>query len=206
MKPIFFRDRKPFDYLINYVRSHWLSKPNRIPYRLLSVPCSTGEEPYSIAMTLMEAGLSSNQFRIDAMDISKQVIVKAQQGIYGKNSFRGEDFVDRNRYFRQTSEGYEVCSFVRSTVNFQQSNILNLSSIIKAKYDIIFCRNLLIYLEPSACTQVFNILYSLLVTDGLLFVGSAETGKTPSNLFTSISQPSVFAYHQSRSLNHHRYQ
>ncbi|EKF00018.1 MULTISPECIES: CheR family methyltransferase [unclassified Tolypothrix] len=189
----FFRDRKPFDFLINYVRTEWLVKPSSAMLRVLSVPCSTGEEPYSIAIALMEAGLTTSRFHIDAIDISQQVITKAKRGIYGKNSFRGEDFVDRNRYFQQIAEGYEVSPAVRVSVNFRQGNILNFPHI-KSKYDLIFCRNLLIYLEPSACTQIFKILHQLLPPDGLLFVGSAETGKTPSNLFTSIRQPSTFVY------------
>jgi chemotaxis protein methyltransferase WspC len=190
----FFRDRKPFDFLISYIRSEWSAKSSHSILRVLSVPCSTGEEPYSIAIALMSAGLNTSQFRIDAMDISKKVIAKAQRAIYGKNSFRGQEFVDRNRYFQQIAEGYEVSPSVRVTVNFRQGNLLNLSDIIKSKYNIIFCRNLLIYLEPSACTQVFNILHQLLQPDGLLFVGAAETAKTPSNLFASIRQPSAFAY------------
>jgi chemotaxis protein methyltransferase WspC len=193
----FFRDRKPFDFLINYVRTEWLIKPSSGTLRVLSIPCSTGEEPYSIAIALMEAGLSTSRFHIDAMDISNQVITKAKRGIYGKNSFRGEEFVERNRYFQQIAEGYEVSPNVRASVNFRQGNILNFPNI-KNQYDVIFCRNLLIYLEPSACTQVFKILHQLLQPDGLLFVGAAETGKTPNNLFTSIRQPSTFAYRKSK--------
>jgi chemotaxis protein methyltransferase WspC len=185
----FFRDRKSFDFLINFVRSQWLTKFNHSTLRLLSVPCSTGEEPYSIAIVLMEAGLSPSQFCIDAIDISKQAIAKAQQGIYGKNSFRGEVLVDRNRYFQQTAEKYEICSSVRNAVNFKQGNLLNTFSSVQLKYDVIFCRNLLIYLEDSACAEVFKTLNRLLLPDGLVFVGSAETAKVPSNLFTSIRQP-----------------
>lgn len=185
----FFRDRKSFDFLIQFVRSQWLAKSSQSTFRLLSVPCSTGEEPFSIAITLMEAGLSPAQYRIDAIDISKHAIAKAQRGIYGKNSFRGEEFVDRNRYFQQTSEGYKISLPLRNVVNFRQGNIIDTFSDVQAKYDIIFCRNLLIYLESSACTQVLNTLNHLLLPRGLLFVGSAETGKIKSELFTSMRQP-----------------
>lgn len=185
----FFRDRKSFDFLIKFVRSQWLAKSSQSTFRLLSVPCSTGEEPFSIAIALMEAGLSPSQFRIDAIDISNQAITKAQRGIYGKNSFRGEEFVDRNRYFQQTAEGYKVSLSLRNLVNFRQGNIIDTFSDVQAKYDIIFCRNLLIYLESSACTKVLNTLNRLLLPRGLLFVGSAETGKIKSELFTSMRQP-----------------
>lgn len=193
----FFRDRKPFDLLINYVRSEWLKKSGSTKLRLLSVPCSSGEEPYSMAIALLEAGLSVNRFSIDAIDISKQAIAKAQRGIYGKNSFRGEDWIERDRYFQETVAGYEVIPAVRNIVKFRQGNLLDVFSAAETKYNIIFCRNLLIYLEPTACTQVFNTLDRLLLPNGLLFVGSAETGKVPSEPFISIRQSFTFAYRKS---------
>ncbi|MEP0857567.1 CheR family methyltransferase [Trichocoleus sp. DQ-U1] len=196
----FFRDRKPFDLLINYVQSEWLKKSGSTKLRLLSVPCSSGEEPYSMAIALIEAGLSVNRFSIDAIDISKHAIAKAQRAIYGKNSFRGEDWIHRDRYFQQTVAGYEVIAPVRSTVNFRQGNLLDVFSAAQSKYDIIFCRNLLIYLEPTACTQVFNTLDRLLLPNGLLFVGAAETGKVPSDRFMSIRQSFTFAYRKSEAI------
>jgi chemotaxis protein methyltransferase WspC len=196
----FFRDRKPFDFLINYVRTNWPSSSHPTKLRLLSVPCSSGEEPYSIAIAVLEAGLPAHRFSIDAIDISKQAITKAKRAVYGKNSFRGESWVDQNRYFQPTAEGYEVISPVRSTVNFRQGNLLNVFSNTQTKYDIIFCRNLLIYLEPSACTQVLTILERLLVPKGLLFVGASETAKVPSERFTSIRQSFTFAYQKVESV------
>ena len=193
----FFRDRKPFDFLINYVRSEWLNKSGSTKLRLLSVPCSSGEEPYSMAIALLEAGLSVNRFSIDAIDISKQAIAKAQRGIYGKNSFRGEDWIKRDRYFQQTVAGYEIIAPVRNLVNFRQGNLLDIFNTTETKYNIIFCRNLLIYLEPTASTQVFNTLDHLLLPNGLLFVGAAETGKVPSHPFISIRQSFTFAYRKS---------
>lgn len=193
----FFRDRKPFDLLINYVRSEWLKKSGWTKLRLLSVPCSSGEEPYSMAIALLEAGLSVNRFSIDAIDISKHAIAKAQRGIYGKNSFRGEDWIERDRYFHKTVAGYEVIPALRNIVKFRQGNLLDVFSAAKTKYNIIFCRNLLIYLEPTACTQVFNTLDRLLLPNGLLCVGAAETGKVPSKPFISIRQSFTFAYRKS---------
>ncbi|WGV27143.1 CheR family methyltransferase [Halotia branconii] len=185
----FFRDRKSFDFLMSFVRSQWLSRSGQSKLRFLSIPCSTGEEPYSIAIALIEVGLSPSDFCIDAVDISKQAIVKAQQGTYGKNSFRSEALVDRNRYFQQIVEKYKVCSLIQNLVNFKQGNILNIFVNMQLQYDVIFCRNLLIYLEDSACTEVLKVLNRLLLPNGLLFVGTAETAKVPSHLFTSIRQP-----------------
>lgn len=195
----FFRDRKPFDFLVNFVRSEWLLKPNATKLRVLSVPCSTGEEPYSIAIALLEAGLPVNRFSMDAIDISSLAIAKAQRAIYGKNSFRGEDWVERNRYFQPVTEQrvadkYELCSLVRQAVNVRQGNLLDLIAETHLKYDIIFCRNLLIYLEDSACQQILNTLHCLLSSQGLLFVGASETGKVPGDRFSYLRQSFTFAY------------
>lgn len=183
----FFRDRKPFEFLIEQARS-------RESLRILSAPCSTGEEPYSIAISLLEAGLSVDRFRIDAIDISKTAIAKAKRGIYGKNSFRGEAWIDRNRYFQPTQDGHEVKSFVHKAISFYQGNILTAFSAAQATYDIIFCRNLLIYLSRAACEQVFNTLEQLLSPNGLLFVGASEAAKVPGDRFTSVRQPFTFAF------------
>lgn len=190
----FFRDRKPFDFLINYVRTNYNLSSHPTKLRLLSVPCSSGEEPYSMAIALLDAGVPAHRFSIDAIDISQSAIAKAKRAVYGNNSFRGESWVNQNRYFQPTANGYEVISSVRSAVNFQQGNLLNAFSNTPTKYDIIFCRNLLIYLEPAACTQVLTILERLLTANGLLFVGASETAKIPSDRFTSIRQSFTFAY------------
>lgn len=190
----FFRDRKPFDFLVNFVQTKWLAKLGATKLRVLSVPCSTGEEPYSIAIALLEAGLSIHRFSVDAVDISHQALTKAQRAIYGKNSFRGEDWVERHRYFQDIDGKYTVCSLVRNAVSFRQGNLLNEIATTSGKYDIIFCRNLLIYLEDVACQYVLNTLYQLLKPEGLLFVGASETGKVSSDRFSYIRQAFTFAY------------
>jgi chemotaxis protein methyltransferase WspC len=190
----FFRDPKSFSFLLNLVRTEWLSRPHNYVFRILSIPCSTGEEAYSIAIALMEAGLPSHRFQIDAIDISQVALTKAQQGIYGKNSFRGTDFIDRRRYFHQTSSGYEVSSNVRERVKFKQQNILDFSVLDGNIYDLIFCRNMLIYLNPSACESVFNTIHRLLTPTGLFLVASAETNKVPKDIFTAMRQSSTCTY------------
>ena len=201
----FFRDRQPFDYLKNQINTE--SLPSNRRQELLSLPCSTGEEPYSMAIALLEAGLSPTRFAIDAIDISHQSIAKAKRGIYTKNSFRGEEWIDRNRYWKETTEGFQLRESVCSLVNFQQGNAIALPVGMYKKYDIIFCRNLLIYLQPEACSQVLQAINNLLVPSGLLFVGASETGKIDYSKYTSLRQPFTFAFrkltmpiHQSRIL------
>ncbi len=208
----FFRDGKPFDYLKTYVTSEWLNQPNgsttltdhrktltdhRKTLKLLSVPSSTGEEPYSMAIALLEAGLNPKQFAIDAIDISQRSLAKARRGLYTKNSFRGDAWTGRSRYFQQTAEGYELCQLVKGLVNFQQGNVMTSLAIAPKQYDIIFCRNLLIYLKSEVCSQVLAALDRLLIPGGLLFVGASETGNVPDN-YISIRQPFTFAYQKSK--------
>lgn len=190
----FFRDRKPFAFLESHIKTEWLINPNKGILRLLSIPCSSGEEPYSIAITLLNAGLTPNQFRIDAVDISKQALLKAQRAVYQKNSCRGEDLSGKERYFQQTSDGYELSQLVRNTVNFIHGNLLDPVFLNNKKYNVIFCRNLLIYFESDACSEVMKILDRLLIPNGLLFVGSAETVRIPTDGFVSVRYPFSFAY------------
>lgn len=186
----FFRDRKPFEFLFQFIKAN----PVTQPLNILSLPCSTGEEPYSIAITLLEAGLLPNQFHIDAIDISHRAITKAKRAVYGKNSFRGDQWIPLDRYFQSTPTGQEVMPLIRNLVNFKQGNLLDQFTNITAKYNIIFCRNLLIYLDTNVCDQTFETFWKLLQPDGLLFIGASETGKVNEGLFSSIRQPFTFGY------------
>lgn len=189
----FFRDKEPFVYLGQYVKTEWL-KTNSNILRVLSVPCSTGEEPLSIAMTLLDSGLAPTQFRIDAVDISKRALLKATLAIYSKRSFRGGGLEAKQRYFRALADGYEVCSLVRDTVKFMQGNILTPEFLSEGKYQIIFCRNLLIYLDLAARNQALLALDRALAPSGLLFVGAAETAQITGKQYASIDHPFAFAY------------
>lgn len=191
----FFRDREAFAFLRQFVKSEWRSTHPNDVLRVLSVPCSTGEEPYSIAITLLDAGLSPRHIHIDAIDISQNSLRKAKRGLYKQNSFRGNTLSLGNAYFTQTTEGYQLDESVRQSVNFIHGNILDLPwPPEKAPYSIIFCRNLLIYLEPSARAKTLQILDRLLVKNGLLFVGHSETAQISASRFLSVRHPFTFAF------------
>lgn len=191
----FFRDREPFVCLSQFVKTEW--KRNGV-FRVLCVPCSTGEEPYSIAITLLECGLMATQFRIDAVDISQQALQKAKRAVYTKKSFRGGTV--NPRYFQPHENGYEVRSTVRETVHFMQGNILEPAFLPHQQYQAIFCRNLLIYLDQTSRNRVIEILDRALMPSGLLFVGSAETSQLSGKPYRSMQHASAFAYRkESRS-------
>ncbi|MCF5182872.1 chemotaxis protein CheR [Pseudomonas syringae] len=170
----FFRYPESFVTLGMLARERIASLAGARPLRILSLPCSTGEEPYSIAMALFDAGVDARQFKVDAIDISPVSIAKAEHGVYGKNSFRGSDIGYRERYFNPVADGFEIADSVRACVSFQPGNLLDPKLVSQAAYDIVFCRNLVIYFDRQTQQHVFKVLKQLTREDGLLFIGPAE--------------------------------
>lgn len=165
------------------------------PLRILSLPCSTGEEPYSIAMALFDAGLRGPQFSIEAVDISPLSIQRARQGVYGKNSFRGDQLGFRERFFSAVEEGYRLEERVRDQVRFQSGNLLDPAMpVAQSAYDFVFCRNLLIYFDVDTQRQGFEALKRMTRDDGVLFIGPAEGSLLGRMGMVSIGIPQSFAF------------
>lgn len=190
----FFRDRHPYSYLRNHVARRLQDGLPSQPLRLLSAPCASGEEPYSLAMTLVDLGLPSQAFSIDAIDICRQSIHKARQAVYSQHSFRGVSEAEQHRYFQRTPQGLALHPAIRAMVRFRQANLMTCLTGMAGRYDVIFCRNLLIYLQNAASEQLVASLAALLRVGGLLIVGSAETGKVPAQWFTPIRSSFVFGF------------
>ena len=193
----FFRDQRLFDWLREYVRTHWLSDPSRPRLRILSLACAAGEEPYSIAMMLLDLGLPARRFEIEAIDVSERRLAIARRGVYSLNAFRSKGGDHRTRYFRLHPQGYELIPSVRSLVQFFQKNVVEPGLLSgPLPYDVIFCRNLLIYLGDSVRACVLAAIDRLLATDGLLVIGHADRLDTSGPLakFTAVGQPGCFAY------------
>jgi chemotaxis protein methyltransferase WspC len=190
----FFRDGEPFDTFVRLLRECRSASLTKRPVRVLSIPCSTGEEPYSLVIALLEAGVRPETFQVDAADISTRALVKARRAIYGRNSFRGKDISFRDRYFHHTKEGYVLCPAVRSAVRFFEGNILD-SNFLPGKetYDIIFCRNLLIYFDRQTQARALKQASRLLSSSGFLIVGAAEQPLAFENGFVSANIPMAFA-------------
>ena len=191
----FFRDWEPFVFLRKFVASEWRPAHRGETLRVLSVPCSTGEEPYSIAMALLDEGLTANDFCIDAVDVSRDALDRGAAAAYDKHAFRGEHLEFRDRYFEQTAQGYRLNPEVVRPVDFQCGNILNSRFLTdRRSYDIIFCRNLLIYLDPAGQQRVVRVLDRLLAQDGVLFTGHVETSYLLGPGFVHIPHRRAFAY------------
>ena len=192
----FFRNQTPFVALGHYVKTQLLPRSNQDGLiRILSAPCSTGEEPYSIAISLLENGLAANRFEIDAIDISKRAVTKAKRAIYGKNSFRDVDERLVQKYFNKVRSGHHLVESVRNKVKFKMSNFLVGSlSPHPGYYDIIFCRNLLIYFNRDVQLVALEKLHRSLKDNGMLFVGHAETSQMAKSHFEKYDHPHSFAY------------
>jgi chemotaxis protein methyltransferase WspC len=188
----FFRDQEPFTALARLVGE--AARLTSGPLRLLSLPCSTGEEPYSLAMAVRDAGLPLERIQIDAADISARALARARLALYTRNSFRGKELGFRDRYFHQTKEGFALDPDIRVRVNFIEGNLLTSDFLSgKAGYDYIFCRNLLIYFDRPTQAKALAKLDRLLAPRGVLFVGPAEQPLAMEHGFVPANIPMAFA-------------
>ena len=171
----FFRYPESFATLAKLASKRLAEINNLRALRILSLPCSTGEEPYSIAMALLDAGLKPHQFKVDGMDVSPLSVDKARRALYGKNSFRGDDIAFRDRHFIAEGDGYRLDPRVQEQVRLQVGNLLDPALLAgEPPFDFVFCRNLLIYFDQPTQKQVFEVLKRLTHDDGVLFIGPAE--------------------------------
>ncbi|EJZ56734.1 chemotaxis protein CheR [Pseudomonas sp. TH49] len=191
----FFRYPESFATLGKLARKRLDELNNMRALRILSLPCSTGEEPYSIAMALLDAGLKPHQFKVDGMDVSPLSVDKARRALYGKNSFRGQDLDYRERHFTAEPEGHRVNEAVREQVRLQAGNVLDPTLLAgEPPFDFVFCRNLLIYFDQPTQKQVFEVLKRLTHVDGVLFIGPAEGSLLGRLGMRSIGIPQSFAF------------
>lgn len=171
----FFRYPESFSALVGLAHKRLAELAGERPLRLLSLPCSTGEEPYSLAMALLDAGLSPLDFHIDGIDISPTSVAKGVKGSYGRNSFRGSELSFRERHFHVCNDGHQLDQRVRRQVSLSVGNVLDPALASRnGQYDFVFCRNLLIYFDLATQQRVFEVLKRLAQPQGVLFIGPAE--------------------------------
>lgn len=199
----FFRNRTPFIALRSYLQQFVLGEKSEGPLRILCLPCSTGEEAYTIAMVLFDMKLTSSQFSILAGDISEPVLRIAEAGSYSAYSFRGGDMAFKRKYFAEQPGGaYLLKEEVRDTVRFEQINILDDKFQLGVEpYDVIFCRNLLIYFDAAAKSKAIKALANHLSDKGVLFVGHAEGPNVSPFGFTGLDYPMSFAFARTEYAN-----
>ena len=191
----FFRYPESFATLAKLANKRLAELHNMRALRILSLPCSTGEEPYSIAMALLDAGLAPHQFKVEGLDVSPLSVERAKRARYGKNSFRGQQIDFRDRHFSTEADGYQLDQRVREQVRLQVGNLLDPTLLAnEPPYDFVFCRNRLIYFDQPTQQQVFEVLKRLTHVDGVLFIGPAEGSLLGRLGMRSIGIPQSFAF------------
>jgi chemotaxis protein methyltransferase WspC len=154
------------------------------PVRVLSVPCSTGEEPYSLAITLHKRHTPPEQYHIDALDLSAGHIERAAEGRYTNFSFRDTSTDIRQIYFRPSGDQWQILPQLRHGVHFRTGNIIAHAFLSgSAPYDLILCRNLFIYLTPDGRKQALVNMDRLLAHDGWLCLTPGEADRLPPGRF-----------------------
>ena len=192
----FFRYPESFNALASLAQERHVQLHGGRPLRLISLPSSSGEEPYSIAMTLLDAGFSAEQFQIDALDVSDKVLEQARKGLYGRNSFRGDALTFRDRFFHEQDAGsFLLDERVRTCVRLRTGNLLDPSLFAgEPSYDFIFCRNLLIYFDRPTQVRVLELLKRQLQEGGTLFIGPAEASLASQNGLQALGRQQTFAF------------
>ena len=163
--------------------------------RVLSLPCSTGEEPYSIACALWERGLAPSRFEISAIDINEKALRQAERGLFRQESIRG---FHQPAYLKRHPEGLAPLSSLYERVSFFQEDALDPQSLKRhGSFDLILCRNLLIYLDKAARLKLFRQLHQSLCDDGLLLLSHSEAPTCPRQLFELSQGPKVPLFRKS---------
>ena len=171
----FFRNQAHFDALEKYVIPELINKIKKIPgtIRIWSAGCSTGEEPYTIAMLLNEILPKSWNFEILASDISLKCLMTAKEGFYGESRIVGIPDNYLAKYFDKVDGGYKIHADIQSKIRFDYHNLKNDSG--QKNFDVLFCRNVIIYFDEVAQTAVMKRFWDSMASKSFLFIGHSES-------------------------------
>ena len=171
----FFRDKTPFDQFQEEVLP--ALSPTRSSLKVWCAACSTGQEPYSLAMLMEELRGKYGPLKLDicASDISDRVLEKAKAGLYTQFEVqRGLPITHLVKYFDKADEAWRVKAHLRELIRWRQFNLLEDMKPL-GRFDVVFCRNVLIYFDPDTKRQVLERIAENMADDGFLFLGAAET-------------------------------
>ncbi|MDE2572329.1 MAG: protein-glutamate O-methyltransferase CheR [bacterium] len=192
----FFRERAQLSALAGSVLDELLKERPARPLRIWSAACSSGEEPYSLAITLMESGrLREGDFEIYASDVSDRVLALAQRGIYQHLSFRATEPAMLARYFQAVGSEQRLKEAVKRNVRFFRLNLMDAQALAGVpEMDAIFCRNVLIYFDRPTQKRVVEALAPRLTPRGFLFLGHAESLFHVTDRYEPLLQPDTIVY------------
>lgn len=175
---LFFRDIKPFDLMRDVVLPQIMTaRASSKRIRIWSAACSSGQEPYSLAIMFseMQAKLAGWRIEILATDLCSEMIAKARAGSYSQFEVqRGLPITMLVKYFKQDGDRWQLSDAIRGQVTFREFNLLEHPRAL-GQFDIVFCRNVLIYFDQPTKTKVLAGVADQLAADGTLFLGGAET-------------------------------
>lgn len=192
----FYREIEQLDLLVEQVLPELaVSGGPRDAVRIWSMPCSTGEEPYSLAIKLLEDWSQVDDFDIGLFgtDIDSKVIEKAQVGLFSDRSVNRLSVDLRQRYFSKEPQGWRIIEELRESIDFRRVNALDRLAMSRfSNFDVIFCRNMLIYFDDISRRKCLDAFYDALRPGGFLFLGMSESlGQTTSLFETERSQGTV---------------
>jgi len=174
----FFRDTKPFDQFKALVLPALLkSRAASRTIRIWSAACSSGQEPYSLAMILSESAAQLNGWKIEIVgtDLSTEILNRAKEGMYSQFEVqRGLPITMLVKNFAQIGDRWQINAKIRGMVQYKEFNLLQ-DPMPLGRFDVVFCRNVLIYFDQPTKTRVLNSVAKLMPEDGFLFLGGAET-------------------------------
>ena len=176
----FFRDTKPFDSLRDVVLPRVVKARKAAgakTVRIWSAACSSGQEPYTIGMILKESPdlLQGLRVEIVGTDLSGEILAKAKTGLYSQfEAQRGLPVQLLVKYFEQVDEHWQISQSIRDMVSYHQTNLLHDLSFL-GRFDIVFCRNVLIYFDNEAKSEVLQRIRTMMPEDGILYLGGAES-------------------------------
>ena len=174
----FFREKDQFEVLVNTILPELHKRmPSSKPIRILSSPCSTGEEPYSMILHILEENNVVNERDIEVVgiDIDSKVIIKAEQARYSERAVHAIPKKILSTWFTKKPMGYELIDDLKGSVFFQVANIFDKAQMRKlGKFDVIFSRNMLIYFDDASRKEVAMTFYDMLNPGGYVLLGHAE--------------------------------
>ncbi len=174
----FFRDQTPFKLFEETVLPSLLqNRAQKRQIRIWSAACSSGQEPYTLAMLLKEhaSQLAGWKVEILATDLSTQILQKAKEGNYSQFEVqRGLPITLMMKYFKQVGDKWQIADELRQMITYRVFNLLDNMSAL-GQFDVVYCRNVLIYFDQGTKTKVLNAIANVMAPDGALFLGGAET-------------------------------
>jgi chemotaxis protein methyltransferase CheR len=194
----FFREDYQFDCLVNSILPEIVArKKERRPIRIWALPSSSGEEAYTIAMCLIERwpGIKDHDVEIISSDIDTNMLTHARAGLYSARSIQHVPEAYLRKYFKKTAEGFQIDAELRGSVEFTRVNLQDPSDVRPYRnFDVIFCRNLLIYFDDVSRKQAAETFYDALRPGGFILLGHSESMSRISSLYSARKFADAIVY------------